>query len=110
MRAGNLSPIPIEDAGVYFPLMNQGTVSRAAWSNDALDMDVHSLIKGYADQARADGAELRPNTQVLGMTQTSEGWEIASADSVVRSRFAFGLQGGSPIMTGCVSGATRSSL
>ncbi|MCT4575779.1 FAD-binding oxidoreductase [Donghicola sp.] len=93
MRAGNLSPIPIEDAGVYFPLMNQGTVSRAAWSNDALDMDVHSLIKGYADQARADGAELRPNTQVLGMTQTSEGWEIASADSVVRSRFVINAAG-----------------
>lgn len=93
MRAGNLAPIPIEDAGVYFPLLDHSTVSRAAWSNDALDLDVHTLIKGYADQARADGAELKLDSQVLGLHQTQDCWEIACPDKVIRSRFIINAAG-----------------
>lgn len=93
MRAGHLSPIPIEDAGVYFPLLDQRTVSRAAWSNDALDLDVHTLIKSYADQARADGTDLKLDSQVLGLEQNQGYWEITCPDQVIRSRFIINAAG-----------------
>lgn len=93
MRAGHLSPIPIEDAGVYFPLLDQRTVSRAAWSNDALDLDVHTLIKSYADQARNDGTELKLDSQVLGLEQNQGYWEITCPDKVIRSRFIINAAG-----------------
>ncbi|MEY8880347.1 NAD(P)/FAD-dependent oxidoreductase [Donghicola sp. XS_ASV15] len=93
MRAAAMSPISLEDAGVYFPLMHQHHISRAAWSSDALDLDTHALIKGYSDQARAEGAELLLNAQVLGLYQTSSGWEVGCSDRVVQARYVINAAG-----------------
>lgn len=73
---GGLARVSVEDASVYFPILDPAKVTMAAFRPDAYDIDTHQLMQNYTNIARADKAEFRLSTRVLGLTRTTEGWQI----------------------------------
>lgn len=92
-QAGRLTPIPVEDAGVYFPLLKTEHVSRAAWSNDVLDLDGHALLQGYSTQARSDGVQLRSDAQVLEIAHYADGWRLNTTTGQIHARLLINAAG-----------------
>lgn len=88
-----LEEIPFEAARAIVPILNPDTVARAAWSDDAWDIDTHELIQQYLRTARSHGAEISTNAPVTAIRRLAEGWAVTAGGQEITARMILNAAG-----------------
>lgn len=78
-RAMQLTEIAPSEAPQHFALLDPATISRAALSDHAWDIDTDRLIQNFAREARANGAQIMTGQDVTAITRTATGWQVTTA-------------------------------
>lgn len=72
-----------DEAIALSPALRREYVAGGVYEPDAMDIDVDALLQGFLRGARAMGAELRLNAEVLDLAQRGDGWRIETTDGAV---------------------------
>ncbi len=81
-----LEEIPFEAARAIVPILNPATVARAAWSDDAWDIDTHELIQQFLRQARSHGAQVLTGAPVTAIRRLPDGWAVTAGGHEITAR------------------------
>lgn len=65
------------------PALKPGYVAAAAYDADAMDMDVDAILQGFLRGARARGAQLRVDAEVMDLAGRNGGWRIETASGPI---------------------------
>ncbi len=77
-RDMDLTEIAPADAPQHFGLLNPATITRAALSDHAWDIDTDRLIQNFAREARGNGAMILTGKEVTAITRTATGWQVTT--------------------------------
>ena len=72
-----MAEIALPEARARWPILG-GAVTRAAWHEDALDIDTDRLLQGFAREARAAGAQFILGATATAIDRTPAGWRVAT--------------------------------
>ena len=70
----HLSPISVAEAVAMIPILNPATLTAAAWSPEAWDIDTDMLLQDFAKTARNHGARIVTGARVTALTRDGTGW------------------------------------
>ncbi|MEO0693022.1 MAG: FAD-dependent oxidoreductase [Pseudomonadota bacterium] len=76
---GTAQHLTVGEACDRVPILNPRTVTKAAFIEDAQDIDTDALLQHYARQARADGAHVETGATVASIDPTTSGWSVQAA-------------------------------
>ncbi|MEM8790451.1 MAG: FAD-binding oxidoreductase [Pseudomonadota bacterium] len=71
-----LSEISLDEAAEHFPILDPGSLARAAYEPDASDIDVDLLFQGFLRQIRTAGGRLITNAKVTAMSRAGSQWHV----------------------------------
>ncbi|MEO1155114.1 MAG: FAD-binding oxidoreductase [Pseudomonadota bacterium] len=71
--------LTVAEACTRLPILNPRTVTKAAFIEDAQDIDTDALLQHYARQARAHGACVETGATVAAIEPTTTGWSVRTA-------------------------------
>lgn len=92
-------------------LRPQAVSAGAMFESSARDLDVHAIHQGFLRQARADGAQLRCNAELLGARREAMGWRLdCSGDSVLHAKVLVNAAGAWADEVAALCGAARVGL
>ena len=66
------------DALAMVPVLNRDRVACAMLEPDAMDIDTHALHSGYLRGARAHGAQIVTDAEVVALARTAKMWRITT--------------------------------
>lgn len=78
----NLHEISIDEATTRFPILNPEKVAKAAFHNEALDVDTDRMIQDFARVVRANGGRVITRSAVSAISKTDHGWQVTAGDVV----------------------------
>jgi glycine/D-amino acid oxidase-like deaminating enzyme len=84
--------IGLSEARVLLPILGPN-VTRAAFSEDTLDLDTDRLLQGFLREARANGADVRTRAGVTAIQRTERGWEVEAEDEGREARMLVNAAG-----------------
>lgn len=85
-RTMGMTELPLAEAFARVPILNPATVTRAALSEAAQDIDTDRLMQAYTRAIRAGGGEIRTAAAVTGAARSVDGWRIAAGGEVLEAR------------------------
>ena len=88
-----LAPISIAEARAMVPVLNADTITMAAYSAEAWDIDTDLLLQGFARTARDAGAVLQTAAPVSAIARRAGLWHVTTPDGVTRSRILVNAAG-----------------
>jgi D-arginine dehydrogenase len=92
------------------PVLRHEQVAGAVYEADACDIDVHALHQGFLRGARAAGARLVCDAEVLGLTCAAQQWQVATSQGELRARVVINAAGAWADVIGQMAGATPIGL
>ena len=99
-----------EEVGRYQPLLKEGYVSEALLDETGSDIDIASLHRGFLRQARAQGADLKTNTALMGLKRESGIWMAETSQGVIRAHTLINAAGAWADEIGQMAGAEKINL
>lgn len=88
-----LSPLTLDEARGMVPILNPATVTRAAFSAEAWDIDTDRLLQGFARDARAAGGRIVTAARFRTITRTAEGWHVVWTGGEATARLVVNAAG-----------------
>lgn len=88
-----MAEIGLSEALDRFPILNTDIVTRAAWHEDALDIDTDRLIQTFAREVRGNGGQVLTDATVTALTRTDEGWVATTSKGDVAGRVIINAAG-----------------
>jgi glycine/D-amino acid oxidase-like deaminating enzyme len=76
----SLTPITVEEARAFIPILDPSVVDRAAYDAEAWDIDTDLLVQNFAKETRANGGEVRTKSEVTAIRRTPSGWVLTLKD------------------------------
>ena len=70
----HLSPISVAEAVAMIPILNSATLTAAAWSPEAWDIDTDMLLQDFARTARSTGAQIVTGARITALCRDGTGW------------------------------------
>lgn len=64
------------------PVLHPEAATWAVYEPNAMDMDVHAIHQGFLRGAKADGARLVCEAEVLGMTYAGDVWQVETSAGI----------------------------
>lgn len=89
----HLDHVTFAEAQAMVPILNPATVTRAAYSAEAWDIDTDRLLQGFAKQARANGGRIVTGSRVTAIVRTTEGWRVTWAGGEATARLLVNAAG-----------------
>ena len=80
MKLGDITPA---EAVKRIPVLDPASFDRAAYDDEAWDIDTDALMQGYAKTARAKGAEILTGAEVQTIARTPQGWQLGDHSAKV---------------------------
>ena len=80
-----LVPLTPSEVQSLIPFLKPESASWGLLDTHAEDMDVEAMLQGYLRGARAHGAVLRTNAEVLSLTREGGVWRIEGPDLAIRA-------------------------
>ncbi len=74
----DMDEISVARAIELFPILNPDTISRAAYSSEAWDIDTDRLIQNFAKEVRANGGQVITGAEVTGIDRGASGWTVTT--------------------------------
>lgn len=74
-----LDPLTLAEAQEMIPILDGQIVDRAAYHNDAKDIDTDMLLQSFARAARANGGQIRTKSAVTHIARDAHGWTVQTA-------------------------------
>jgi D-arginine dehydrogenase len=99
-----------EQACVMVPVLRADQVAGAVYEADASDIDVHALHQGFLRGARAAGARLLCDTEVMGLSYVEQQWQVATSQGVLRAKVVINAAGAWADVIGQMAGASAIGL
>ena len=81
-----MEEISVSDAQAMVPILNNKTVSRAAYDDGAMDIDTDRLIQQCARILRRSGGTVHLNTRVSGIALDADTWRVAHSQGETVAR------------------------
>jgi D-arginine dehydrogenase len=78
-----LHEISIDEACAKFPLLRRDRLLAAAYEHDAQDINVAALHQGWLKKAKANGAKLLTNAEVMTGERVSGRWRIETSAQII---------------------------
>lgn len=94
MAAMGMQPLPLAEARAKVPILNPATVTQAAQTGRALDLDTDRLMQAYVRALRSAGGTLRLRAPVTALQRTGQGWQITAGGEAIAARRLVNAAGG----------------
>jgi D-arginine dehydrogenase len=75
-KSMNFDEVSFAEAQAIVPILNPETVAFAGMADHAWDVDTDLLLQGFAQQARAHGAQIVTDARVTGIVRDGVGWRV----------------------------------
>jgi D-arginine dehydrogenase len=92
------------------PLLRDGYAAAALWDTGTSEIDVAALHQGYLRMFKAHGGVLMTRTPVTALSRTTEGWDIETAQSTIKTTTVVNAAGAWADELGQMAGAERIGL
>ncbi|MFQ8433089.1 NAD(P)/FAD-dependent oxidoreductase [Amaricoccus sp. W119] len=86
--------LSVDRALEMVPFLDRDWVKAAFHDPDCWDVEVESLLQGYARGAKAKGAEIRQSAAVTGARREGDHWLLGTSAGEVRARVVVNAAGG----------------
>jgi D-arginine dehydrogenase len=86
IRAMGLEPLSPTEAAARVPILDTSHVTRAAWHEDALDIDTDRMVHHFARTIRQAGGEVHVGARVNGISRDRDLWRVAYRHEVRQGR------------------------
>lgn len=83
VEAQGLVEISIDEACAKVPLLRRDRLVAAAYEHDTQDIDVSALHQGWLRKAKAAGAKLMTDTELLGARREAGRWLIETRGAII---------------------------
>ena len=81
----NLSEISLDDARSMIPILSD-TITRAAHSPSARDIDTDRLMQAFVKHLRKHGGDVKTKCPVTDITRTPNGWAVTAGGEVIEAK------------------------
>jgi len=88
----HMDEISVDHARQRVPIVGDG-ISRAAYFDDAMDIDTDLLLQGYARTARGNGALIVTDAKALSIKQIKAGWAVTTKNESYEARILINAAG-----------------
>lgn len=92
-RVGNVRVIDAEAALARVPVLRRDQLAAALLEPGAMDIDVNALHQGYLRSAKAHGAVLALDAQVLAIERAAAGWRLSGRHGAWRAQVVVNAAG-----------------
>jgi D-arginine dehydrogenase len=89
-----LEPLDEEEVLARIPILKPGYAAAAFYDPNFWDIEVESLLQGYAKGARRNGAEVRERHAVISASHDGNAWTIVTSAGPVRAKTVVNAAGG----------------
>ena len=76
----NLALLEAEEVRELCPILRPGYVELGLYDAEAMNVDVHALVQGYARGLRNRGGEIVRDARVVSIAQADRGWSMVTRD------------------------------
>ncbi|WP_108783758.1 NAD(P)/FAD-dependent oxidoreductase [Pontivivens insulae] len=84
-ESAGMVEISVQKALGHFPILNGARFSRAAYEEDASDIDVDALMGQHRRSLRASVGRIATRTEVIALSPSRNGWDVVTADRTYRA-------------------------
>lgn len=88
-----LSPITLDEALQFFPILNTKTQTTAAVATDGYALETDLCLQNYRKSAIAAGAEIRVKSPVSKIARGPKGWAVQTGDQTVQTKYIINAAG-----------------
>ena len=74
-----LDPLTLAEAQEMIPILDGQVIDRAAYHDDAKDIDTDKLLQSFVRTARANGGQIVTKSAVTRITRDAHGWAVQTA-------------------------------
>jgi D-arginine dehydrogenase len=92
-RSEGLRELSLDEACAMVPLLRRERLVAAAYEGDAQDIDVATLHQGFLRKAKAGGARLVTDAELLGARPRDGGWSIETKAGAIEARIIVNTSG-----------------
>lgn len=89
----DLQPISVSAAKDLIPILDKTKFDRAAYDEDAWDIDTDRLVQSFARTARQNGGEIVTKAKVQNISRTDVGWVIETATGIYEAKLLVNAAG-----------------
>lgn len=89
-----LERLTLDQAMARVPILNPDYVAAAFFDPDCFDIEVESVLQGFARGARAAGAEIITTAELFSHGREPDGWVLDTAAGEVRAKIVVNAAGG----------------
>lgn len=92
-EAHGMDRLTPSEAQAMVPILNTGTVERAAYSPNELDIDTDRLMQDFLRMARGNGAEAVTGAAAASIRRTGQGWAVETGKGTFEARLLVNAAG-----------------
>jgi D-arginine dehydrogenase len=81
-----MTELSLDQARALIPILNPATVTRAALTDRALNIDTDRLMQAYARRIRSRDGEIRLKAPVTDLRRTADGWALTAGGQGLTAR------------------------
>ncbi|MDG4647242.1 FAD-dependent oxidoreductase [Roseibacterium sp. SDUM158017] len=81
IRDMELTPLPVAEAVARVPILDPSHITRAAWHEDALDIDTDRLVQHFARTVRGAGGTVLTGARVEAIAREGGRWRVTCGDT-----------------------------
>ena len=93
LAAMELPEITPAEAKAIVPILRSDRLARAAFHEEAWDIDTDRLIQAFARLARQNGGRIVTKTAVTAIERTMTGWRLTAGDDAIEARILVNAAG-----------------
>jgi glycine/D-amino acid oxidase-like deaminating enzyme len=93
VAAMGIPEISLDDALARVPILRPDRLVRAAFHDDAWDIDSDLLVQNFARGIRASGGEIKTRARVSRLVKIQAGWRVQFGDTSVNGRVVVNAAG-----------------
>ena len=75
-----LQPIPLEEARARVPILDTSHVTRAAFHDEAWDLDTDRMVQHFARTIRSNGGQVRTGATATAISRDGKVWRVTTSD------------------------------
>ncbi|KPQ15503.1 MAG: Glycine/D-amino acid oxidases (deaminating) [Rhodobacteraceae bacterium HLUCCO18] len=75
-----LRPIPLEEARARVPILDTSHVTRAAFHDEAWDLDTDRMVQHFARTIRSNGGQVRTGATATAISRDGQIWRVTTSD------------------------------
>jgi len=99
-----------DEACARVPVLRRETVGAAVYEESAADIDVHALHQGFLRGARAAGARVICDAEVMALTRSGKQWQLATSQGEFSTPVVINAAGAWADVIGQLAGAQSIGL